>query len=244
MAEATTPVASPSPAGMPADVLAATPAPPSPAAPPPAASQIVPPEPPELPGGPDGPDGPSRPVNFDRQEPPHEHIPPGVPLGRSSYMDYLPGIYSRNEFLGRYLLIFESILSPIQRTIANAPFYFDPGTTPASLLPWLGAWLGLVMDERWPEDRRRDLIAAASRLYRWRGTRRGMVEVVRIFTGVEPEIIEPTLTEISANRNRAFRFTVRVTLPRGADADERMLQRIIDLEKPAFAAGTVEIRHQ
>src|SRR5262245_1161043 len=67
--------------------------------------------------------------------------PPGVPAVRSSYLDYLPGVYHENDFMARFLLIFEHILSPIERTVANSSEYIDPGTTPDDFLPWLGSWL-------------------------------------------------------------------------------------------------------
>ncbi|GAB4324395.1 MAG: phage tail protein [Dehalococcoidia bacterium] len=167
--------------------------------------------------------------------------PPGVPRYRSSYLRHLPGIYEGNEFLARFLLIFETILSPIHRTVDNLPHYWDPRLAPPQLLGWLGSWLGLVLDERWPEERRRELIAAAADLYRWRGTRRGMGEFIRLYTGFTPEIVEPTLSDVSADRTRAYRFTVRVTVPRDQAVDRSLLERIIDLEKPAFAASTLEI---
>ncbi|MCE7928757.1 MAG: phage tail protein [Chloroflexi bacterium CFX7] len=167
--------------------------------------------------------------------------PPGVPRYRSSYLDHLPGIYSEDDFLGRFLLIFESILGPVERTVGNLHHYFDPDLTTESVLDWLGSWLGLVLDERWPEERRRALVAAAGELYRWRGTRRGLAHYIRLYTGVEPEISEPSRAEVSAARNRAYTFTVRLRLPRGATIDQEVVEAIIDAEKPAFAAATLEV---
>jgi len=167
--------------------------------------------------------------------------PPGTPTGRSSYMQYLPGLFQSDDFLGRFMLVFETILGPIERTVANIPYLFDPHLVPREMLPWLGSWLGLALDERWPEERRRELLASAARLYAWRGTRRGLSEFIRLYTGVTPEIIEPTPTEVSANRDLAFRVTVRLRPPAGVVIDREILERIIDAEKPAFAAATLEL---
>ncbi|MBI2766804.1 MAG: hypothetical protein HYX53_12965 [Chloroflexi bacterium] len=167
--------------------------------------------------------------------------PPGVPFGRSSYLNFLPGVYSGDEFLGRFLLIFEHILNPIERNVANIPYVFDPLLTPAGVLPWLGGWLGLVVDPRWPESRRRDLVHSAMRLYRWRGTRRGLSELLRLYTGAAAEITEPTLSQISVDKERAYRFHVKVTELPGERLDEAMVRGIIDTEKPAFTAYTLEI---
>lgn len=167
--------------------------------------------------------------------------PPGVPATRSTYLDYLPGLYQESEFLGRFLLIFEHILSPVDRTIGNISHYLDPDLTPPELVAWLGSWLGVVVDSRVPEERRRDLVKAAPELYRWRGTKRGLREYLRLYTGYEPEITEPTLSEIAANRNLAFRFNVRVRVPAGEPAPRAFIESIIDAEKPAFAACNLEI---
>ncbi len=161
--------------------------------------------------------------------------------GFAAELEDLPAIYGRNDFMARYLLIFEAILSPIERTIANISDIFDPATAPSDILPWLGSWLGVVMDENWPEERRRDLIRNAAELYHWRGTRRGLTHYIHVATGFEPEIIEPTLSEISSSRGQAFRFTVRLRVPRGTRLDRPSIQRIIDAEKPAFAVGVLEV---
>ena len=214
--------------------------------PPPATAPATPPipiasTPSLLPSGPSGPDDPGGGLTDSRAPSPFEWEAPGVPYDGSTYMQYLPGVYSGNRFLARFLLIFEALLAPIDRTVENIAYNFDPDVAPADLLPWLGSWLGLAFDEGWPEERRRELIRSAAMLYHWRGTRRGMSEFVRIYTGVTPEIVEPTLSQLASSRDLAFRFTVRLTVPRGTPIDRALLQRIIDAEKPAFAAGTLEV---
>lgn len=173
--------------------------------------------------------------------PPWADVPPGVPRTRSSYLELLPGIYHDSDFIARFLLIFEHILSPIERTVGNSADYLDPGLTPADFVPWLGSWLGVVVDVRVPEERRRELVRQAPELYRWRGTKRGLAHYLRLYTGVEPEISEPGLSEIAANRALAFRFTVRLHVPRGQQVARALVETIIDSEKPAFAACTLEL---
>lgn len=195
-------------------------------------------QPPSVPPPPSPPE-----TTFDRPPAlPEDGGPPsGVPLYRSTYLDHLPGIYSDSDFLARFLLIFESVLGPIERTVDNLPHYFDPGLTPSEFVPWLGSWLGLVLDDRWPEQRRRDLIRAAAELYRWRGTKRGLSEFIRLYTGVTPEITEPTVSQVAATRNRAFRFNVRLRVPADFAVDRSLVEAIVDAEKPAFAACNLEM---
>lgn len=170
-----------------------------------------------------------------------QRTPLGVPVDRSSYLEHLPGIYQENDFLGRFLLIFEHILSPLDRTAGSVANFFDPSLTPPDFLPWLGSWLGLVIDPRMPEENRREILRAAPELYRWRGTKRGLREFIRLCTGIEPEVIEPTLSEIASNRNLAYRFTVRLRVPRGTELQRSYVETIVEAEKPAFAGCTIEI---
>ncbi|MFC1871831.1 phage tail protein, partial [Chloroflexota bacterium] len=109
---------------------------------------------------------------------------------QSSYLEFLPALYRDDEFMGQFLLIFESILKPIENTVDSSSLYFDALMTPEPLLPWLASWIDLTLDPSCPIERRRQLVKAAAELYRWRGTRRGLTEYLRIYTGSTPEISE------------------------------------------------------
>jgi phage tail-like protein len=155
---------------------------------------------------------------------------------QSSYIQYLPAIYQEDEFLGRFLKIFEDVLSPVERILENIHLYFDPMMAPEGFLPWLASWIDLVLDENWPIQKRRELIKAGVELYRWRGTKRGLREYLRIYTGVEPEIIE----HFDGNDGGPYRFTVIIRVPDPKSLNERLVRRVINAEKPAHT--TYELR--
>ena len=46
-----------------------------------------------------------------------QSMPAGPPTEVSSYVQYLPGPYQSDPFVGRFLMIAESILGPIERTV-------------------------------------------------------------------------------------------------------------------------------
>lgn len=173
-------------------------------------------------------------------EPQRPITPPGMPTDQSSYLKYLPSFLGGNEFLGRFLLIFEQILTPLDRQIDQLYQYFDPRLAPPDFLPWLASWLGLVLDERWPEGQRRELIRAAVELYEWRGTRHGLSEFLRLYTGFTPEIIEPGVGK-GAKADQAHRFVVRIKSSEPDKLDRALLMSIIDLEKPAHAGYKLEV---
>jgi phage tail-like protein len=151
----------------------------------------------------------------------------------SLYMSFLPDIYQENDFLRRFLLIFEEIWEPLERRQDHIYMYFHPLTCPVVFLPWLAKWLGFPLDPHWPEMRRRRLLAQAMDLYRWRGTLYGLVRMIEVCTGVTPEITE----------NNQEPFVFHIVLPISKDnMDRAFIEELIHTHKPAHAGFTLEIR--
>ena len=95
----------------------------------------------------------------------------------------LPGLYQEDPFTQRLTSAFDQALLPVFLAIDNLPAYLDPALTPEDFLEWLAGWVGLVLDETWPIERRRAFVAMASLLYRERGTARGLADLVRNLHG-------------------------------------------------------------
>jgi phage tail-like protein len=108
----------------------------------------------------------------------------------SSYLQYLPAIFSQDPYLGKFLRPFEAVLTGYNQLLADVDRYFSPALTDPEFLPWLATWVALVLDEEWDEGDRRRLIGEAVELYRWRGTVTGMQRYLEIYTGLVPEIRE------------------------------------------------------
>jgi phage tail-like protein len=172
----------------------------------------------------------------------------------SSYLQYLPGLYRDDEFMGQFLLIFEAIMKPLENTVNNLALYFDPLVTPESLLQWLASWADLALDATWPVERRRELVKSAAELYRWRGTKRGLAEYLRIYTGSVPEISEyiPGMrldheTKLGINTQlgssgEGHHFTVSLELNGNNEVDIDIVRSIIESQKPAHTVYTLQIR--
>lgn len=193
----------------------------------------------------------------------------GGTQAQSSYLQYLPSLYRDPQLMdkliaehkspvdiGQFLLIFESILEPLENTVSSLPFYFDPMVTPEAQLEWLAYWVNVGLDATWPSERRRELVKSAAELYRWRGTRRGLAEHLRIYTGSTPEIsehvrgmrLEPdtklgTNTQLGAS-GAGNHFTVSLELDSGADVDVNTVRAIIEAQKPAHTAYTLQVRYK
>lgn len=158
----------------------------------------------------------------------------GLLPDHSRYLQYLPPIYDEHPFLGLFLLAFEGILLPIEQTVDNFDLYLQPCTTPGHFLDQLAGWLGMTLDEKWPEDKRRAVVAEAADLFRRRGTRRGLSRHLEIYTDVSPEISEP--------EDKPHHFHVLLKPPRGVKLHRPTVERIILANKPAHATYSLEIK--
>ena len=159
-------------------------------------------------------------------------------------LKYLPDIYADDSFLAGFLGLFDSFWLPLERQIGQMHRYFDPVVTPSELLPWLGTWVDLVLDENWPEERRRALIGAAADLYRRRGTVKGLRDYLAVYMGLTPQILE------DGDAANPFHFTVVFHVPAAnagatggspAPIDEARLRQIINQEKPAHTTYSLQV---
>ncbi|MGP3686804.1 phage tail protein [Streptomyces sp. IBSNAI002] len=112
---------------------------------------------------------------------------PGLP-SRHPIGEQLPALYADDDFAQRFTAGLDTVLAPVFSVLDNLPAYFDPRLAPADFLPWLATWVGGVDDPRWPLELRREAVARAVELHRWRGTRRGLTEALRLILGVSAEV--------------------------------------------------------
>jgi phage tail-like protein len=120
-----------------------------------------------------------------------------VQFDRDSYLDYLPAIYrdpsTCDDFLLRFLSLFESLYQDVEGEIRGLPALFDAKATPREFLGWLAEWLGLELDESWSEAKQRQILGEIFRLYARRGTSGGLRQILKVFAGVDAVIEEPIL---------------------------------------------------
>lgn len=205
------------------------------------------------------------------------------PNAASSYLQNLPAIFSEDPFLGRFLLAFEQILTGLpgvagrepepplglEEIIAAISKLFDPKETREDFLPWLAGWVALGLRADWTEGQKRDFLANIVPLYRRRGTKENLAELLRIYTGLSPVItgVEETDFQIGVNSTIVGQeirlgqdpqiggsaphfFRVSVSMPDPGPNPAPLLQRqqqiataLIELQKPAHTDYELEIVH-
>ena len=151
------------------------------------------------------------------------------------------------------LAAMEEIHAPIEGAFSRFPFALDPRTAPAEFLPFISEWVDVrdlasmethadarVSRGRAPEGdvaRLRALAMAAAELAKWRGTRRGLVRLLELATGVTGfEIVEGRAPDGTPRP-----FSIDVIVPSGAAAELPLVRRILTKEKPAYATCTVRV---
>jgi len=152
---------------------------------------------------------------------------------------YLPAIYREDLFLGRYLWVFEQVLLGLEQQIGDLATVFDPAEAREDFLPWLSSWVAFTLRSDLETSQQRAFLARIIPLYRRRGTKKNLQDLLSIFTTGVPSIVEPDDT----GPPHHFVITLRLQ-----NAAPEILQRqiaiahaLIDLEKPAHTTYQLDL---
>jgi phage tail-like protein len=162
----------------------------------------------------------------------------------------LPAVYQEDPFAMRFTAGFDDVLAPLLSTLDCLEAYVDPWLTPEDFLDWLAGWVGMVLDENWPLDRRRAVTAHAVELFRKRGTAAGLREIVELFTAGSVQINETGGTAWSQQPGGDLpgepspRLSVRVWVDDPESIRESVLDALVAATKPAHVVHRVEIRQR
>ncbi|NEO37722.1 MAG: phage tail protein I [Moorea sp. SIOASIH] len=171
----------------------------------------------------------------------------------STYLNYLPANFQEDPFVGRFLLAFERVMSglppshddpnpdqwALEEYIDRIPTYFNPynhpdlpvesDIAPNEFLPWLASWVALSLRDDWSEEVKRRFISNIVPLYRQRGTKAGVKQMLELYTQEEVKIYE--------FEEPAHYFQVTITLnerdPKLLGRQEEIAKAIVNQEKPA-----------
>lgn len=164
------------------------------------------------------------------------------PLGAA-----LPALYQEDAFAQRLTGALDEVLAPIFASLDGLSSYLDPALAPDDFLEWLAGWVGVTLDETWPIERRRQLVADAAQLYRSRGTVAGLAAQVAIYTGGEVLIEDNGAAAWSAKAGGSIpgsataRLRVRVTVEDPAAVSLARLEAVVATAKPAHVPHTIEV---
>lgn len=159
----------------------------------------------------------------------------------------MPSVFQDDSFTTRWTAGLDDVLAPIIASIDCLAAYLDPLITPADFLEWMAGWLGATLDENWPEDRRRAVIAQSADLYRQRGTVGGLRRHLELITGGRVELRDNGgVTSSSRPGSRLpgdhrLSLSIRVLVPEPDLVDRRALDSLVAMVKPAHVPHTLEV---
>jgi phage tail-like protein len=177
----------------------------------------------------------------------------------SRYLDYLPDIYRKVDFVGRFLKIFETTFEPTTDILDQQWAYLNPLLAPQAMLPFLAHWVGWSFQGPLSLSQQRVLIRYAMEIYRWRGTRRGLRFYLHLASDLplDDHLSQENQKSIGIHQNfsqgyvlgntvlgnstllggnQPYHFVVRLRPPADVLLDETLLRTIVDQEKPAFSS--------
>lgn len=113
---------------------------------------------------------------------------------KHTWLCYLPEIYGQDaksaSFLERYLGIFQSLYEDMTEWIEGMPGLLEPSDKEEHMLYELADWLGIEETGLWDKEQLLYLVKNAGRMNRQRGTVENLKELVWLYTGRRPYIVE------------------------------------------------------
>lgn len=169
-------------------------------------------------------------------------LPSPHPIG-----ELLPALFADDDLAQRFTAGLDTVLAPVFATLDNLPAYFRPRLAPADFLDWLATWVAVDVDPAWPDEVRRAVVGRAMELHRWRGTRRGLVERLRLVLGAGAEITDgggvswSTAPGVALPPGGGGEVLVRVWPLGGAEPDAEQVLAVVRAGCPVHLNCRVEI---
>jgi phage tail-like protein len=145
----------------------------------------------------------------------------------------LPMGMVEDEFLVRFLSIFQDVADTVVSQIDSLPHVFDATVAPPAMVRTLGRWIGLDwVDPSLPDALQRRIVREYFSLLRWRGTKRGMRQLLELISE-QPASVEETGGIFQEGESPADIGHVMLKVRSTGWATEADLLRIVRSELPA-----------
>jgi phage tail-like protein len=183
-------------------------------------------------------------------------------MRQAEIKDLLPAVFQRTVHEGNplaaLLSLMEVLHAPSEAALDRLDATFNPRRTNPEFVTFLAYWVDLdrlfedepsgnwqVGFSRYPMTsglgHLRELIASAAYLSQWRGTRKGLLQFLQTATGFEDFVIEEQVLD---EKGELRPFHIKVRAPADSKVHEQLIERIIELEKPAYVTYELEFKPQ
>lgn len=188
--------------------------------------------------------------------------------------NFLPAVFQRTVHpqnpLAALLDVMENLHAPAEQVLENVDRFFDPRRAPEGFVPFLAHWVNLdriflatgQIDLHSPLMPKigylRELVASATYLAQWRGTKKGLLLFLQTATGVRDFEIDERVREtgdeaftrragflessrqMEETEGRIRPFHLKIRAPEQSRVQEDLIRRIIESEKPVHMTYELE----
>ncbi|MDE7360424.1 MAG: hypothetical protein K2N38_00645 [Oscillospiraceae bacterium] len=163
-------------------------------------------------------------------------------------LEYLPELYLKaGSFTERFLSIFTAIYRELEEKIDRSAELYDPETCPEEFVEWLGEWISAENMLLFPDNKKRELLSAIPRLSTYRGTIRGLRELLELYCQSKVFVVECyhvrryfSSCKDLARLYSGGRFTVWIICsPTKSKAD--VLEEIVSTQLPANITAQIKL---
>jgi phage tail-like protein len=104
-------------------------------------------------------------------------------------INQLPVGMTDDDFLVRYLGIFQALADTVIEQVDNLPKMFDPSVAPDEMVRTMAQWLGVEwVDSSLPDRVQREIVRRYAELIQWRGTKTGVRMLLELLTDDDVEV--------------------------------------------------------
>ena len=159
--------------------------------------------------------------------------------------ELLPAVFQQAVVPGRPIAatldVMEHLHTSVETKLEELERYFDPRRAPEPFVRYLAAWVDV--DFPVSTGRQRELIALFVELLSARGTRRGLVRLLAVATGLPEDMFEVRENPPDA-RGVPRAFHIEVSAPAAAKPHRRMLEALIERDKPAYVTSSLSFQDE
>lgn len=146
----------------------------------------------------------------------------------------LPVGMAEDDFLFRFVSIFQRVADTAVHQIDTLPHAFDPTVAPAPMVRQMAAWLGVSwVDSSLDVRLQRAIVTEYSQIIQWRGTKRGLRRLLELLTGGGEVTITDSGGVWAEGESPHSAPHVRIDLERTGWLSDSDLVRIMRDELPA-----------
>jgi len=101
----------------------------------------------------------------------------------------LPVGMAEDDFLYRFVSIFQRMGDTVVHQIDTLPHMYDPTVAPAPMVQTMACWLGVEWLDSSLDDRlQREIVLRYAELIQWRGTKRGLRLLLELLSGATARV--------------------------------------------------------